>query len=372
MSDQITTTITAPTQRQFPCKQCGANLVFAPGTDSLQCPYCGTLNEVPKSPDTIQELDFLKYLHGLPEGDGASQEQIVIKCTCCAAETTLPPNTTSGVCAFCGSAIVATGSSKKAIRPQGVLPFKIKQNEAAELFRDWVNSRWFAPTRLKLDAERAAIRGAYVPAWTYDADAETDYTGERGEHYWVTETYTERDANGNTVTRTRQVQRTRWWPAAGHVANQFDDILVMATRTLPPKQLDRLEPWDLPALVPYGDEYLSGFVAESYQINLPEGFDRAKQIMAPVIHQTICRHIGGDEQRVHSVNTQYDDITFKHLLLPVWISAYTFGEKIYRFLVNARTGEVQGERPYSWAKITLLVVAIIVLIVSIVMLARGG
>jgi hypothetical protein len=246
----------------------------------------------------------------------------------------------------------------------------VKQTEAVELFRNWVAARWFAPNRLKQDAERAAIRGAYVPAWTYDADTETDYTGERGDHYWDTESYTETDANGNTVTRTRQVQRTRWWPASGHVSDQFDDVLVLATRTLPPKQLDQLQPWDLPALVPYGDEYLSGFVAESYQINLPDGFEQAKQLMTPVIRQSICRHIGGDEQRINSANTQYDRITFKHLLLPVWISAYTFQDRVFRFLVNARTGEVQGERPYSGSKITLLVLAIIAVIVLIVVLIQ--
>jgi DNA-directed RNA polymerase subunit RPC12/RpoP len=356
-------------QRQFPCKQCGANLVFAPGTDSLQCPYCGAMNEVPKSPDTIEELDFLTYLNNLPAAEGI-QEEITVKCTCCAAETTLAADTTAGVCPFCGSAIVATGSSKKAIRVQGLLPFKVKQNEAVELFRGWVAGRWFAPNRLKLDAERSHIRGAYVPAWTYDADTETDYTGERGEHYWETETYTETDANGNQVTRTRQVQKTRWWPASGHVSNTFDDVLVLATRTLPPKQLDALEPWDLAALVPYGDEYLSGFVAESYQVNLGEGFEKAKQLMEPTIRQTICRDIGGDEQRIYTVNTEYDDITFKHLLLPVWISAYTFQDKIYRFLVNARTGEVQGERPYSWIKITMTILAIIIGILLVVLIAN--
>jgi len=201
------TSADAVSQHQYPCKQCGANLVFAPGTDSLQCPYCSTLNEVPKSPDTIVELDYLIYLNGLPDGDGV-HETITIKCIACAAETTLAPDVTAGVCAFCGAGIVATGSTKKAIRPQGVLPFKVKQNEAGELFRRWVAGRWFAPNRLKQDAERSAIRGAYVPAWTYDADTETNYTGERGDHYWETETYTEQDANGNTVTRTRQVQKT--------------------------------------------------------------------------------------------------------------------------------------------------------------------
>ena len=351
-------------QHQFPCKQCGANLQFAPGTDSLKCPYCGAANEIPKSPDTIVELDYLTYVHGLPASDSV-QDVIVVKCTCCAAETTLAPNVTAGVCPFCGTGIVATGSSKKSIRPGGLLPFKVKQNEAGEMFRQWVASLWFAPSALKRDADRAAIKGAYVPAWTYDSNTESDYSGERGDDYWETETYTETDANGNNVTRTRQVQRTRWWPASGHVGNHFDDVLVMATETLPRKCLDHLEPWDLPDLKPYEDEYLSGFVAESYQVGLADGFERAKGIMDPLIRQTVCRHIGGDHQRISSLSTQYNQITFKHLLLPVWISAYTFQGTIFRFLVNARTGQLQGERPYSWVKIALVILGVIALIVAI-------
>src|SRR5258708_30974313 len=271
-------------QHQFPCKQCGANLQFDPGTDTLKCPYCGASNEVPKSPDTIAELDYLTYLHGLPDGEGV-HDTIVVKCVRCAAETTLAPDTTAALCPFCGAGIVATASSKKAIRPKGLLPFKVTQNQASELFRGWVGGLWFAPNALKKEAERSAIRGAYVPAWTYDTDTETDYTGGRGDDCWENETYTERDANGNTVTRTRQVQKTRWSFARGHVSNQFDDILVMATQTLPPKCLERLQPWDLPALVPYGDEYLSGFVAESYQIGLPAGFQPPHGIMSlPLPH----------------------------------------------------------------------------------------
>jgi LSD1 subclass zinc finger protein len=355
-------------QHQYPCTNCGANLQFAPGTDSLKCPYCGTLNQIPAVPDHIPELDFLRYLNDLPSGDGV-QETVVVKCTNCGAETTLKPDVTADLCPFCGSGIVATGSSKKAIRPQGLLPFKITQNQAAELFRAWVRSLWFAPNDLKSCGERCIIHGTYVPAWTYDSRTETDYTGQRGEDYWDTETYTEQDANGNTVTRTRQVQKTRWYPAAGHVTNSFDDLLILATRTLPRKYLQRLEPWDLPAIVVYDDKYLSGFVAESYQVALGEGFEQAKAMMQPTIDSAICQDIGGDHQQITSKNSDYLDITFKHLLLPIWISAYRYREKTFRFLVNARTGEVQGERPWSATKITLLIVGILMAILIVVMLA---
>ena len=225
------------------------------------------------------------------------------------------------------------------------------------------NSKQYAQSESKL-------AGVYIPYWTYDSDTTTDYRGERGDYYYTTETYTAM-VNGRSVTRTRQVRHTRWSPASGTVRNSFDDILILASKSLPKKYTERLEPWDLANLVPYADEYLSGFRAESYQISLPEGFEAAKGVMAAAIQNSIRQDIGGDEQRIHSAQTQYENITFKHILLPVWLSAYRFREKIYRILINARTGEVQGERPFSAWKIAgavliaLVIVGILILIGSL-------
>ena len=129
--------------------------------------------------------------------------------------------------------------------------------------------------------------------------------------------------------------------------------------------MDELEPWDLPALTPYEDAYLSGFQSESYTVDLRGGFNIAKDKMQPDIDQKIRWDIGGDEQRILSKTTYYSAITFKYILLPVWISAYRFKDKTYQFLVNARSGEVQGERPWSWIKITLAALAGIALIGAI-------
>ena len=102
-----------------------------------------------------------------------------------------------------------------------------------------------------------------------------------------------------------------------------------------------------------------GFRAESYHVDLAEGFDHSRQIMDIHIRTLVRSDIGGDEQRISSIRTQHDNVTFKHILLPVWISAYRYKDKIYRFLINGRTGEVQGERPWSWAKIVLLVAGVL-------------
>jgi hypothetical protein len=182
--------------------------------------------------------------------------------------------------------------------------------------------------------------------------------------------YTDSDDQGRPVQRTRQVQRTRWTPAAGKVSRRFENVLVVATRSISERRLDALKPWDLESLCAYEPAYLSGFKAQRYQVELPAGFDRAKGVMQAAIEQDAARDIGGDEQRVDNVDTEYSDTTFRHLLLPVWIGAYQFQSKVFQVVVNARTGEVQGERPYSAWKIAALVGAIL-FILAILLLLRS-
>jgi hypothetical protein len=241
----------------------------------------------------------------------------------------------------------------------------VKREQAKESFRQWITSLWFAPSGLVRYAEAGSLKGVYLPYWTYDTATHTRYAGQRGDDYRDTERYTALE-NGRSVTRTRTVTRTRWRSVSGAVSNTFDDVLVNASRSLPDELVHRLEPWDLANLVPYGDEWIAGFVAESYQVGLAEGFGAAQGIMKGTIDQTIRRDIGGDHQRIHSADTRYFDITFKHILLPLWISAYQYHQKTYRFVVNARTGEVSGERPWSAWKIALLV-ALIVAAIAVVL-----
>ena len=207
-------TTTAPaTQRQFPCHQCGAALQFEPGKSVLVCQYCGAQTPVPQSAELIQELDYLVYLNGLPAGE-SGDEKLTVHCSGCGAETHLGPNVTADKCVFCGAPVVAGQQSKRLIKPKALLPFAVARQKAQEDFRAWIASLWFAPGDLQKSAEAGRLSGVYVPYWTFDTDARSSYVGERGDDYWETETYTE-FVNGQAETRTRQVQRTRWWPASG-------------------------------------------------------------------------------------------------------------------------------------------------------------
>ncbi len=360
----------APPQVHHPCRQCGAKLVFDPAAGAVRCSYCGTQNDIPHGADEIHELDFRTHLEAA-EQQAETLTAITVQCGGCNAQVTLDAQLSSDRCPFCGSALVAERHSERLIRPGSLLPFRLSREQAFAAFGTWVRGRWFAPRQLKRYArgDASRLQGVYVPYWTYDAATTSAYSGQRGDDYTTHETY-HTTVNGRRVTRTRAVRHTRWRSAQGVVFNIFDDVLTPASRSLPAPLAAGLGPWELPQLVPFDDRYLAGFQAERYAVTLAEGFEGARQVMDEGIRRSICRDIGGDHQRITSVHTQHDRVTFKHLLLPVWIGTYRFRDRTYRILVNGHSGRVQGERPLSVLKIALLVLAILGFLAMILLIVR--
>jgi predicted RNA-binding Zn-ribbon protein involved in translation (DUF1610 family) len=357
--------------RQFPCRSCGAALAFRPGSDHLVCPYCGAENQIERSTTEVAELDFRSQLAALA-GAAETVEVLTAKCVNCAAETTLRPNETAGTCAFCGAAVSVQAHSTRLIKPQALLPFRLDEKAARDAFRKWLHGLWFAPNEVRKIANGPGpMAGIYVPHWTYDTSTTTRYTGQRGEWYYTTESYSTTE-NGKSVMRTRQVRHTAWHHAQGVVSVTFDDVLVAGSNTLPATYRPHVEPEDLQGLVPYTDAYLAGFRAESYAVGLEEAFQSACVLMQPEIDRHIHADIGGDEQRISSKDTDYQDVTYKHILLPLWISVFEYRNRPFRFTVDARTGQVQGERPWSMVKIALAVMAALLVIAIIAVLANSS
>jgi DNA-directed RNA polymerase subunit RPC12/RpoP len=365
---------TAPTEttQRFPCAQCGAELHYAPGTESLRCGHCGYENRITPSTARVQELDFHQVVAELTARENR-QESIVNHCDACGAEYSFDPAVHADTCPFCGSAAVAGTTRHRHLQVNALLPFAIPAGQARDLFRRWLRRLWFAPGKLKrYGRDDSKLTGMYVPYWTYDAATVTAYEGMRGDYYQVPETY-QTVENGQTVTRTRMVTNIRWSPAAGTVARDFDDVLVLASQTLSGYLTEALEPWDLQNVRPYQEEYLSGFRSEMYQLDPAQGFDRARQIMARTITVDVARDIGGDQQQIARLDTRYGDIRCKHILLPIWVSAFRFRNKTYRFLVNGRTGEVQGERPYSpWKIIAAVIFGVVLAAVLALLFSQQG
>ncbi len=354
--------------RTFPCAGCGAKLSFAPGTRELRCEFCGTQNAIGEDDSRVEELDFDTYLRAL-EGKQETAEEEHVRCEKCGAEQNLGASLFASKCAFCSAAIVSKSYANRRIKPKSIVPFQLDRARAQDAFRRWIRKQWLAPNDLKRYAQSdAGLAGMYLPFWTYDCETASDYEGERGDDYYVDESYQTTDSRGQTVTSTRQRKETRWTSASGHVEQFHDDVLVTGSKTLPDEILGATARWNLKALVPYQPEFVSGFQAEAYQVGLKEGYPIAKRTIDAQVAALIRSDIGGDQQRIASVSTRYTDVKFKHVLLPVWISAYRYRDRVYRFLINAQTGEVSGQSPKSGWKIALLVIAILVVFFIVMVL----
>lgn len=349
----------------FPCEQCGSSLQYSPGTEHLKCPHCGHSQTIAGGGKAVFEHDFEAMRRKARRAPSSALGGHTVQCEGCGAQATITGQ--AARCAFCGSPVVMNVADLgEIIPPESLLPFGIDARKAKEQFVAWVGGLWFAPSDLKKLATAHGIDGVYLPYWTYDSNTTTRYRGMRGDHYYETETYT--DSEGKS--QTRRVQKTRWSPASGTVRVGFDDVLVCASSTLPRPLIEKLEPWDLKNLRGFEAAYLSGFIAERYKVGLEDGFKIAEERMEPKIRQAIDRDIGGDVQQILTMSVRHADVTCKHILLPLWISSFRYKEKVYRFIVNARTGEVAGERPWSVAKIVFTVLVVVAIVAAIVVLAR--
>ena len=364
------------TETHWPCDSCGADLRFAPGQTQLVCVHCGHVQSIAaanpwsKSRD-LAELDLEQALRN--ELPGSAMEEVRTRsCPSCGAVVEFDGATHATECPFCATPVVADTGSQRLIKPQALVPFALTEAEARSAMTRWLGRLWFAPSGLVDYARKGrAMSGMYVPFWTFDAQTRSRYRGQRGDYYYETRTVTVQ-VKGRSEQRQQQVRHTRWSPASGAVARSFDDVLVMASGSLPQPLGDALTPWDLEALVPYQPDYLAGFQAEGYTVPLADGHGVARARMAEVIQGDVRQDIGGDEQRVDAVETAHSRETFKHILLPIWIAAYKFNGKSYRFLVNGQTGEVQGERPWSVWKILIACLVLAAIIGTVVWLDQTG
>jgi hypothetical protein len=347
-------TVVPERSHQYSCPSCGAALEFAPGTAGMVCPYCAAKLDIAPSAEGSQKLDYAAYANA-PHAPVVSLPPFQLSCKNCGSGQTT--TAIAGRCGSCKGALITTddlGGELKA--PDGVVPFVVDKQRATTEFLAWTKSRWFAPNAMKKVGTTDRMNGAYLPHWGFDDKTTTDYTGQRGEHYYTTETYTTEE-NGQTVTRTRQVQHTAWYPASGRVSRDFVDVVATAITDPDEDTLRELGPWSVGDATGYQPEYLAGFDTPRYDIDASGGWASAKQEMAQVIEDDCRSDIGGDEQRVGSMQTYDQDVLFRLLLVPLWLATYLFAGKTYQVYVNANTGKVIGDRPYSWIKITSAVLA---------------
>jgi len=343
----------ASARQKFHCPACGAEANWNPAKQALICPFCGT-----ESPATltavgagtvIVEHDLAAALRAIPDASrGWLAPKTSVRCQSCQAISVFDAEMVGRRCDFCGStALVPYEEVKDPFRPESLLPLKISETQARDLIRRWYRRQWLAPNKFNAKALTDTVKGIYLPYWTFDAKADAQWSADAGKFYYVRE--------GN-----RQVQKVSWTPAAGAISHAFDDELVCASVGVDSGKLRRVEPFPTGSLVPFDPGYLAGWTVERYQIDLVSAAERARADMIGELRELCAHEVPGDTYRNLAVEATFRDQTFKHILAPVWLMTYVYGAKSYQVIVNGVTGTISGSRPYSWIKVTLLVLAALI------------
>lgn len=345
----------------FKCPSCGGVMVFDPQSQDLKCEYCKNiiaLNDDRQDPtaygfDNDSELDSRVW----------GEKSHSVKCKNCGAQTIFDAYIVSDRCPFCGNSNIQEEVISAGIPPESIIPFKISAETAVARYKKWLKGKWLAPSKLKKGVSNQSVQltGMYVPCWSFDTNTSSFYTAMAGEYYYVT-VYRTEIRNGKPEQVAHQERRTRWYPVSGQYTENFRDYIVDSSVHIDDNMMSRIEPYNMSELIPYKPEYLSGFKAERYSVDLKTGWETAKDRLSITIERGIEAQINADEISDLRFKTTYYSKKFKHILLPLWFSSFKYKDKTYGYMINGQTGRVDGKSPVSPWKVTALVAGIIALV----------
>ena len=331
------------------CLACGAEMEFSPETQTLVCPYCGTEKEI-TGVGITQEQDFDNLFEKpLEWGD----ETHVFRCNNCGAKEVLSKTEIAKKCPFCDTTNIVKTNEISGIKPTGVVPFAITKGNAVQKVLHWAKKRFFAPKRFKESVEVNKISGTYNPAFTFDCTTYSSYNGVLGKYY----TKTVR-RNGKTVT----VRELKYFAISGNHEMMFDDVLIQASSKVSQTDLDKIMPFNTNESKEYSSEFLHGYLAQQYEKGGKECWNDAKKVVDKHVKSRILARYSYDVVSRLSINTSYNSLKFKYLLLPLYVGSFRWKEKIYNFFINGFNGKVTGKTPISPLKVTFVILLVILAI----------
>lgn len=329
-------------------------MLWDPDHDAQVCSHCEHRREVVVSETRIVERT-LEEAKDSARGFGTQSR--TVQCNACGARVTFDEAAISTACVFCGAAAVLTEVERRnPLRPESIIPLDVGRATVREKFRAWTKGMWLRPNALKR-VDQFQARGVYLPFWTFDSRVHSRWSADSGTYYYVT-VMVPMVVNGRTQFVAQQVRKVRWTPAAGERADVYDDLLVPASGFVRADLLAKLGSFDPAGLVPYLPEYLAGWHAEEYRVDLAEGWTRAQEMIERQQAARCAGDVPGDTHRDLRVANTISDVRWKHILLPIWCLTYRCNGKAYSVLIHGQTGQIHGEAPISWGKVLLLVLAI--------------
>ena len=315
------------------CGTCGAVL----DEEDLFCPNCGT--EAPTR-----------------EGETAPTAHITsynFTCKGCGASMSYDASAGTLRCPFCGSTELEKQPDAKEISPQAVVSFVITQEQAVATMRQWLGSSFWRPGDLSQQAAVVKMTPVYVPYWVFEAQTHT---------FWTADT-----------SRTPIGACASWYPVTGQHEGTYRALLVGASGALTPAETAALCPFDLAGALPPDKIDLTNSIYERFTVPRKYARPLANQGFEQLEAEACGQYVPGSARNL-KVNVRITDLTSQPMLVPVWIMAYRYQDRVFRFLANGQTGRVTGQAPLSWRKIAAVIgiVLLVLLILLLIALGHGG
>jgi len=334
------------------CPACGANMVYSAERQKLYCNHCGAEKEIQEKRSSEQHIVSVLTDNAC----GWEDESHVFVCQTCGAREILDKNEIAKTCPFCGASNIVETGELPGLKPNAVVPFAINKESAGASVKKWIRKRLFAPRRFRKSAKPEKLEGVYTPAFTFDSITETDYWARLGEYYYVSVT-----RNG----KTERVRKIRYFNVSGHYTMAHDDVLIQASGNIEQKFVDKMQPFNTNESQEYKKEYLSGFSATQYKKSGNVCWQEAQGVMEQRVKYAALGQYRYDVISSYNANTQHRNVTYKYVLLPVYVGHCKWGKKIYNLFVNGHSGKVAGKAPVSPIKVGSLVTAIIGVLVGL-------
>jgi Zn finger protein HypA/HybF involved in hydrogenase expression len=344
--------------RAFNCPQCGGHQRFDPAEQSLTCVNCGTAEDLSEVKNAAHdERKLTSSILRKPSGENWALLSGQVKCENCGAITTVSPDQQTTNCPFCDSAKIFTQPvTPDLIPPNAILPFAFDVRQTKKRIKRWLGAQLFAPDDLNKLGRAKELRAIYIPFWTFDGKVEMDYDAE------VPHEVPDPTRRGGT--------RTEWKWERFFFDHRVDDLLLIASHTIRESDLKYVQPFKLSELKEFRPEFLADWQTEVYQVSLADAAIEARKRIHDNALAKARRDAGIMGRRSFNLsNLKVHEPTYKHILLPFWVGAYTYRQKLYRVFVNGQTGKVGGETPIDWVKVVLVVggVLFVLVIVGVVM-----
>lgn len=324
---------------EYKCPNCGGSLHFGGDNQQMQCPYCDSLFTVDQivdhnanleSGETEPEWENAQTVQLSPEEEGKLRSYI---CPACGGEILTEDTTVATFCPYCENPAIMPGQVSAALKPDGVIPFKKTREDAQAAFRNLCKGKPLLPKFFTQEHRVEKISGMYVPFWLYDCGS--DFHG----HYRATRVHSWSDQNYIYT-------RTSYYHLVRAADSEFSCIPMDASQKMSNAIMESIEPFDFSQIMDFETAYLSGFLADKYDVESAEGHERVKERVSASVNGMIAGTIMG-YSTVMPINTRLNVRHGKarYVLLPVWMLHTKYRDKTYVFAMNGQTGKMTGTFP---------------------------